>query len=155
VTHANPAAWRPGGRQVTDRVVRALAERGGMLGLSLYPLHLRNGPQTTLAEFCDMAARVADAIGTDHLGIGSDLCLGQPDTAVQWMREGKWTRPDPTQPRPAFPAQPDWFRDSHGFANLAHGLRASGFAPADIDAVLGANWLRFMRDAFQPRTPAS
>lgn len=154
VTHATPAFWRPGGRQVTERVLRALAESGGMLGLSLYPLHLRDGSQTTLADFCDMAAKVAGIIGVEHLGIGSDLCLGQPDAAVQWMREGKWTRPDPGQPRPAFPPQPAWFRDSHGFANLAHGLRGSGFTQGDVDAVLGCNWLRFMRDAFQPGAAA-
>jgi len=154
VTHATPAFWRQGGRQVSDLVLRALAESGGMLGLSLYPLHLAHGSDTTLAAFCDMAARVADIIGVRHLGIGSDLCQGQPDAAVQWMREGKWTRPDPAQPRPAFPPQPAWFRDSLGFDSLARGLRAGGFAAADVDLVLGGNWLRFMRDAFRPGGPA-
>jgi membrane dipeptidase len=150
VTHATPAYWRPGGRQVSDRVLRALGESGGMLGLSLYPLHLTDGSRTTLAAFCEMAAKVAEMIGVDKLGIGSDLCKGQSDTAVQWMREGKWIRPDPAQPRPTFPPQPAWFRDSRDFANLAAGLRAAGFAEAEVDMILGGNWLRFLKAAFRP-----
>jgi microsomal dipeptidase-like Zn-dependent dipeptidase len=150
VTHATPAAWRPGGRQVSDALMRALADSGGMLGLSVYPHHLRDGSATTLAAFCEMAARAAEVIGVGHLGIGSDLCLDQPDEMVAWMREGKWTRPDPKQPRPAFPPQPDWFQDARGFHGLADGLRAAGFAANDVEAILGTNWQRFFRAAFRP-----
>ena len=150
VTHATPASWRAGRRQVSETLMRALAHSGGMLGLSLYPRHLRDGPATTLAAFCEMAARAAEIVGVAHLGIGSDLCQDQPDEAVVWMREGKWTRPDPTQPRPTLPPQPGWFQDSRGFLNLAEGLRAAGFAAADVEAVLGTNWQRFFRAAFRP-----
>ena len=128
VTHATPAAWRPGGRQVSERLMRALAEGEGMLGLSLYPLHLADGSATTLEAFCAMAARAAEVMGVARLGIGSDLCQDRPDEAVQWMREGRWMRPDPAAPRPRFPEQPAWFRDSRGFDALESGLRAVGFS---------------------------
>lgn len=150
VTHATPADWRPGGRQVSNRLIRALAEREGMLGLSLYPLHLADGSATTLAAFCAMAARTAEAIGVARLGIGSDLCQDQPDAAVQWMREGRWMRPDPGAPRPRFPAQPDWFQDSRGFDALAEGLRAVGFSDDECGMILGGNWHRFLRAALRP-----
>ncbi len=150
IPHATPAAWRAGKRQVSETLMRALAESGGMLGRSLYPHHLRDGATTTLAAFCEMAARAAGIVGVARLGIGSDLCQDQPDEAVVWMREGKWTRPDPARPRPAFPPQPDWFQDSRGFLNLAEGLRGVGFAAADVEAILGANWQRFFRAAFRP-----
>jgi len=147
VTHATPSSWRAGRRQVSETLMRALADRGGMLGLSLYPHHLRDGSETTLAAFCEMAARTAEIVGMRHLGIGSDLCLDQPDSVLAWMREGKWTRA--TEPV-RFPAQPAWFRDSRGFLNLAEGLRAAGFAADDVEAVLGTNWQRFFRAAFRP-----
>jgi membrane dipeptidase len=150
ITHATPAAWRDGKRQVSETLMRALAQSGGMLGLSLYPHHLRDGSGTTLAAFCEMAARTAEIVGVRQLGIGSDLCQDQPDELLAWMREGKWTRPDPAQPPPKFPPQPAWFQDSRGFANLADGLRSAGFAPADVEAILGANWQRFFRAAFRP-----
>ena len=147
VTHATPAAWRPGGRQVSERLMRALAESEGMLGLSLYPLHLADGPATTLVSFCAMAARAAEVMGVARLGIGSDLCQDRPDEAVQWMREGRWMRPDSAAPRPRFPPQPDWFADSRGFDALEHGLRAVGFSEDACGMILGGNWQRFLRAA--------
>jgi membrane dipeptidase len=149
VTHATPADWRAGRRQVSARVMRALAESGGMLGLSLYPLHLRDGSETTLVAFCEMAARAAETMGVARLGIGSDLCQDQPDEAIAWMREGRWTRPDPAAPRPRLPPQPEWFRDSRGFDNLERGLRAVGFSAEETGMILGGNWHRFLRAALR------
>lgn len=150
VTHATPAAWRAGGRQVSARVMQALAESGGMLGLSLYPLHLRDGSETTLAAFCEMAAQAAEVMQVARLGIGSDLCQDRPDAAVQWMREGRWIRPDPSAPRPRFPSQPAWFQDSRGFDTLQSGLRDAGFSAQETAMILGENWHRFLHAALRP-----
>jgi microsomal dipeptidase-like Zn-dependent dipeptidase len=150
ITHATPAAWHAGKRQASETLLRTLAQGGGMLGLSLYPHHLRDGSDTTLEAFCEMAARMAEIVGVQHLGIGSDLCQDQPDAVLAWMREGKWTRPDPSQPSAKFPPQPAWFQDCRGFADLAEGLRRAGFAAADVEGILGTNWQRFFRAAFRP-----
>ena len=149
ITHATPSWWRAGKRQVSDTLMRALAQSGGMLGLSLYPHHLRDGSATTLAAFCEMAARTAEIVGPQRLGIGSDLCQDQPDGILAWMREGKWTRPDTAEAPPRFPPQPAWFQDSRGFAHLAEGLQAAGFSSTDVEAILGSNWQRFFRAAFR------
>ena len=146
VTHANPRWWRDTPRNVSRAFCRALAQNEGMLGLSLYPHHLPDGPATTLERFCAMAAEAAEAVGVSRLGIGSDLCQDQPDDVVRWMREGRWTRPDPTPI--AFPDQPRWFQDNRDFPRLADGLVAAGFRPEEAALVLGGNWLRFMTDAF-------
>jgi membrane dipeptidase len=153
ITHANPSWWRETGRNKSAKVVKALAESGGMLGLSIYPHHLRDGDATTLQDFCTMAAEVATMIGVDHLGIGSDLCQGQPDNVVQWMREGRWIRPAPGSPKITFPAQPSWFGDNRDFPGLAAGLKAAGFGDPDLAKVLGENWRNFMREAFKPGNP--
>ncbi len=152
ITHANPAAWRPTGRNLSRAVLDALAQSGGMLGLSLYPHHLKDGSATTLDSFCAMAAETAGLVGVGNLGIGSDLCQDQPDEVVRWMREGRWMRPDPAPV--VFPPQPAWFRDNRDFPRLAEGLRGVGFSPEEIAAVLGGNWYRFLSQAFQPE-PAS
>ena len=148
VSHANPSWWRETGRNKSRTVLKALAESGGMLGLSLYPHHLAAGSGTTLDSFCAMAAEVAGLIGIQNLGIGSDLCQDQPDSVVRWMREGRWTDPDPAPV--TFPPQPAWFRDNRDFPKLADGLHAAGFSTDDVAAILGRNWYRFMREAFRP-----
>jgi len=92
ITHANPHSWAPALRNKKDDILKPLAASGGMLGFSLYPHHLRNKSACTLQDFCEMVARTADLIGAEHLGIGSDLCQHQPDSVVEWMRTGRWTK---------------------------------------------------------------
>lgn len=156
VTHANPFAWRVTARNKSDTVLRALAQSGGMLGLSLYPHHLKDGSACTLESFATMVARLAEMIGPEHIGIGSDLCQDQPDSVVEWMRNGRWTRvgADAGSP-PVFPPQPDWFHDNRDFNNIRAGLRSVGFSEAETAEIMGGNWLRFFSDAFAPREPGS
>ena len=92
ITHANPSFWHKAIRNKSNEVLKALSDTGGMFGFSLYPHHLKNGSLCTLESFCNMICRTAELIGTDNIGIGSDLCQDQPDSVVEWMRIGRWTK---------------------------------------------------------------
>ena len=156
ITHANPASWHPARRNKSDIVLKALAESGGMLGLSLYPHHLKGGSQCSLAEFCDMAARAVDVMGAGNVGIGSDLCQDQPDNIVEWMRVGRWTKVidygEGSADAPGFPPMPDWFGDNRDFGNIAEGLKNRGMSEAEVAGIMGGNWMRFYADSFGPES---
>mgnify|MGYP000371179097 FL=1 len=158
ITHANPASWHPARRNKSDTVLKALAESGGMLGLSLYPHHLKGGSQCSLAEFCDMAARAIDVMGPANVGIGSDLCQDQPDSIVEWMRVGRWTKAidygEGSADAPGFPPMPDWFGDNRDFGNIAEGLKGRGMSEAEVAGIMGGNWMRFFADSFGPQGAA-
>ncbi|NND21549.1 MAG: membrane dipeptidase, partial [Silicimonas sp.] len=47
ITHANPFDWSPALRNKKDDVIRAVTERGGMFGFSLYPHHLKDKSDCT------------------------------------------------------------------------------------------------------------
>ncbi len=147
ITHANPHVWAPALRNKKDDVLRALTQSGGMLGFSFYPHHLKDKSACTLQSFCEMVARTAETFGVEHLGIGSDLCQDQPDSVVEWMRVGRWSKEidygEGSASAPGFPPMPDWFHDNRDFGNIESGLREVGFADGDVDAVMGGNWLRF------------
>ena len=132
ITHANPAAWHPARRNKSDAVIRAVTERGGMLGFSLYPHHLKGGSDCTLESFCRMIAEAAENYGAAHLGLGSDLCQDQPDSVVEWMRVGRWTKEidygEGSAAAPGFPPMPAWFRDNRDFGRIEAGLGAVGFS---------------------------
>jgi microsomal dipeptidase-like Zn-dependent dipeptidase len=158
ITHANPSSWHDVPRNKSDAVLKALGESGGMLGFSLYPLHLKGGSGCTLRSFCEMVARTAELMGVERIGIGSDLCQDQPDSVVEWMRVGRWTRDSRGASGPlgaaVFPPQPDWFRDNTQFAGIASGLAEVGFAQPDIDRIMGGNWLDFFERSFCPQAEA-
>jgi membrane dipeptidase len=156
ITHANPAWWHNVPRNKSDAVLKALAGRGGMLGLSLYPHHLAGGSAATLESFTAMVAELASRIGVGHIGIGSDLCQGQPDSVVEWMRNGRWTKAatDIGLGKAVFPPQPAWFRDNRDFGNIREGLAQRGFASEEVGMIMGGNWYRFFEQSFseQPKS---
>ena len=157
ISHANPAWWHPARRNKSDAVLQALAASGGMLGLSLYPHHLKGGSGCAIEDFCHMVARTAERIGVGHLGFGSDLCQDQPASVVQWMRNGRWTREtdygEGSAAEAGFPPQPEWFRDNRDWPNLIAGLRAVGFGDDEVAMIAGGNWLRFFETSFTPAAP--
>ncbi len=156
ITHANPKNWHPGLRNKTDEILKVLGESGGMFGFSMYPHHLKDGTNCSLNSFCEMIARTADLMGADNIGIGSDLCQDQPDSIVEWMRVGRWSKEidygEGSENNAGFPPQPDWFKDNRDFGNIELGLREMGFSQDETAKVMGANWLRFFDENFGPTT---
>ncbi|WP_298361689.1 membrane dipeptidase [uncultured Litoreibacter sp.] len=152
ITHANPDWWHPALRNKSDDVIRALTEAGGMLGFSMYPHHLKDGTVCTLKSFCEMIAEAASRYGAQHLGIGSDLCQDQPDSVVTWMRNGRWSKEmdygEGSAAQAGFPEQPEWFVDNRDMPNLTKGLLDAGFDQAEVDGIMGGNWLRFYDSSF-------
>ena len=149
ITHANPTFWHSAKRNKSNDLLKTLAESNGMLGLSLYAHHLKNSSNCTLESFCEMAARTAEIMGVKNIGIGSDLCLNQPSSVVEWMRNGTWTKTknygEGSKEKPEFPKQPDWFIDARGFKNLETGLKKAGFNEEDTNDILGNNWFNFYK----------
>lgn len=152
VSHANPRFFHDALRNKSDEVIRALGASGGMLGFSLYPLHLKNGGDCTLNEFCTMVARTAEMIGVDHIGIGSDLCVNQPISILHWMRNGRWSKEtdygEAKAGNVAWPQQPNWFQNASHMGNLTQGLLDIGFNETDVGKIMGGNWLRFFEETW-------
>ena len=149
ITHANPSFWHPAKRNKSNDLLKTLSESGGMLGLSLYPHHLKDNTNCTIESFCEMVAKTADIMDIKNIGIGSDLCLNQPDTIVEWMRNGTWSKSknygEGSKNKPGFPNQPEWFQDARGFENIENGLKKIGFSDIETHGILGNNWYNFYK----------
>ena len=149
ITHANPIFWHAAKRNKSNDLLKTLSESGGMLGLSLYPHHLKDNTNCTIESFCEMVARTAEIMELKNIGIGSDLCLDQPDTVVEWMRNGTWSKSknygEGSKNKPGFPKQPEWFEDARGFKNIENGLKKIGFSNSETHGILGNNWYNFYK----------
>ena len=152
ITHANPSNWFDALRNKSDDVLKSLAQSGGMLGFSMYPHHLKDKSDCQIEDFCGMIARTADMIGVERIGFGSDLCQDQPDTVVEWMRNGTWTREkdfgEGSTSFTGFPEQPNWFKDNRDFKNILNCLRKTGFSEIEVKRIAGLNWLEFFEKSF-------
>ena len=149
ITHANPSFWHEALRNKSDFLLKKLSESGGILGLSLYSHHLKDGTNCKLENFCEMVAKTAEIMEVKNIGIGSDLCLNQPDSVVEWMRNGTWSKStnygEGSKKKPGLPKQPDWFLDARGFNNLESGLKKIGFNKQEVEGILGNNWFNFYK----------
>ena len=153
ISHANPSFWHPAKRNKSNNILKKLAENNGMLGFSLYPHHLNNSSLCSIEDFCLMIAKTADFMGIDNIGFGSDLCQDQPDSIVEWMRVGKWTKEidygEGSASNPGFPGMPSWFKDNRDWDNIIVGLKKHGFSNQEINKIKGENWLSFFRKSFR------
>ena len=149
ITHANPNFWYEAKRNKSNDLLKTLSDSGGMLGLSLYAHHLKGGTNCKLESFCEMVAKTAEIMSVKNIGIGSDLCINQPDSIVEWMRNGTWTKAknfgEGSKNKPGFPDQPEWFLDARGFKNLEMGLKKVGFNIEEVNGILGNNWYNFYK----------
>lgn len=145
ITHANPIWFVDNPRNKPDEVIRAVTERGGVLGCCLYPLVI-GGERATLEGFCQMVARLIDELGPDHVALGSDCTRNWGTDYVGWLRNGRWQ--PPTQPPPTWPAWPAWFSRPEDFPRVTEGLIATGMDDSTITSVLGGNWLRLFDEVF-------
>ena len=125
-----------------------------MPGFSLYPHHLKDKSGGRRASFCQMIADTVEKFGIDHFGIGSDLCQDQPDSVVEWMRVGRWSKDidygEGSATDPGFPPMPDWFHDNRDFGTIAEGLAEVGMNDTEVAAIMGRNWYRVFAGHFSP-----
>lgn len=154
ISHANPSFFHDAKRNKSDKVLKAVADNDGLLGFSAYPFHLKNGPDCTLQDYCDMIARTVDLMGIEHVGLGTDLCQNQPTSVLEWMRNGRWSKEmdygEGSANNAGWPSPLAWLHDSRDFPNLVEGLRAKGFDEQEIARIMGGNWVALLERATKP-----
>lgn len=88
-SHSNCRALNPHPRSLTDEMIRALADRGGVMGLNLCPEFLTGNLEQQRSAVDDLARQLryrinvgglaCAAIGTDFDGIGGELEIASAD----------------------------------------------------------------------------
>ncbi len=86
ITHAGCAAIRPHPRNKSDVLLRALSDRGGVVGI--YELsYLTERRQPTIETYMAHLTHALNVCGEDHVGIGSDTAITPFDTSPESLRE--------------------------------------------------------------------
>ncbi len=121
-THSNAHAVTPSTRNLTDRQLAVIAERGGMVGLNFATVFLRPDGKRSPAMGWDPVLRHLDHLiehlGEDHVGFGSDF-----DGAMV----------------------PDGITDVAGLPNLLAAMAAHGYDDALIAKLRWSNWINVLQ----------
>jgi membrane dipeptidase len=141
VSHAACRAHLDHPRNVSDEQMRALAERGGVLGMMLHPLVI-DVQTPTIDRAIDHLDHAVEVMGIEHVGLGGDFtrqvvrALGFVDPPDALLPEGM-----------AIDAALDGLVGPEDYPNLVDALRRRGYAGDRLEAVLSGNFLRFLASA--------
>ena len=107
-SHSGAKAVHESARNLRDDQIRAVAAKGGVIGLNGFPAFVGNRRWPPVDDLIDHAAHIASLVGTDHLSVGIDYYHGQwpfasaKESAAMYaeaLRSGRWrsgTYPKPT-----------------------------------------------------------
>lgn len=125
-SHSNCRAIVPGERQISDEIIRAIASRGGMIGINFFdrfliPPSAQDERRATLLDVTRHMKHICDLTGSAaHVGLGTDMDggLGREQIPVE-------------------------IETSADLPRVADALAAGGFSDHDVNAIMGENWVRF------------
>ena len=155
ITHAGCAAIYPHPRNKSDQVLRAVAARGGVIGIYDLPFLCSPARQPTVDDYAAHLFHALDVCGEDHVGIGSDAVLAGFDTSPANMRRYLAVVADrkargigaPGEERPPLVVGMNTPRRAE---RVAEALAAKRLPSRIIDKVLGANWLAAFKRTWAP-----
>jgi membrane dipeptidase len=154
ISHTGCRSLHDNPRNVWDAELKALAEKGGVIGIYWMPFLAANSRATT-ADLVRHMRHAVNVCGEDHVAIGTDNILGKTVIDDEARKRQKAFFEDRKARGIAAPGEgADIFNivaelDSHlRFRLLADALEADGWPATRIEKVMGANLLRLYRDTW-------
>lgn len=151
ITHAGARALWDIPRLKSDAVLKAVADTGGVIGISAAP-HTTisvDHPRHSILSVLDHFRYCVDLVGIDHVGFGPDTLYG--DHVALHHTFGPLLQPPGEQAAPApeheqVPYVDGLENPTECFHNLAAHLVQDGLNDEDVVKVLGGNTLRALRE---------
>ncbi|MCK5392435.1 MAG: dipeptidase [Deltaproteobacteria bacterium] len=126
-THSNARAITDHKRNLSDKQLKAISERGGVIGIVLYNYFLKIGEKTpTLEEVFAHADYMVNLCGEDHVGIGSDM----DGARIEDFPQGLKTVAD-------LPKIAEYFCDK-------------GYSEDRVEKIMSGNFLRVLKTNLKP-----
>lgn len=145
ITHTNARALVPGHPRVkTDEAIRKVGPNGGVIGITGVRMFVKVDEPTTIEHFLDHFDHVKKLIGSQHLGVGSDIDLygydSMPAEANKQLRAGY-------KGSYAFREKIDIEGINHPkrMFDLTEGLIRRKYSDGEIEGILGGNFSRVLK----------
>ncbi len=141
-------------RNKTDEQLEALADNGGVVGITFFPPLVRREPashrvaESTVEDVLDHIDYAVDLIGVDHVGFGTDLddrSLDRGETPpTSALRHYRPTHPEVygAGQTDVYDPYPEGVHRHTELETLTEGLINRGYTDEEIGKILGGNFLR-------------
>ena len=152
ITHSGCSAVYEHPRSKQDAELRAMADKGGVLGLYMMPFLNPEGPATA-DDFYRHIEHAVNVCGEDHVGIGTDNSI-TPTVDDETYRATLQGFADERQrlgigaPREHELLFVPELNDPTRMRMVAEGLMARGHGEARVEKILGGNWMRLFGEVW-------
>ena len=154
ITHAGCTAVADLPRNKNDTTLRALAERGGVVGIYFMP-YLRTSGQQMAADVVAHIEHALDVAGEDHVGIGTDGAISAVELTDEYKKafaseiaeRRKNGISAPGETTAVYTFVPD-LNTPRRLETLATLLARRGRSERIVDKVLGGNFLRLFNETW-------
>lgn len=140
-------------RAKTDEQIRAMADKGGVMGIIClgYMIGPDPGGKTTLDTYIDHIDHAVKIAGIESVGVATDFAI-QGLEADGATREN-WYVPRLTRFKPSYQVRwPPWIPEldqPERYKHVARALNKRGYSEGDIEKILGLNWLRYFKETLR------
>jgi membrane dipeptidase len=148
ITHTGCRALADLPRNVADRELRALADKGGVVGIYFMPF-LRESGQPHAQDVIRHLEYAVSVCGEDHVGVGTDGSISGKEINDAFREAHRQFIESRRQAGIAAPGEsPDVFNlvpeynDPRRFKTLADNLAGRGWSDSRIEKILGGNFAR-------------
>ncbi len=151
-SHSGCYALCPHPRNVPDRNIRAMADRGGVFCVFNQSAWLTRDPTISIDHFIAHVARVIQLGGEDHVGVGTDgdvvdMSAMRPDEVQR--HQALFDRDRADQPQLTWPVKhmrvPELSHPQR-LLHLAQALDTRGYKPRVIEKIIGGNYVRLFKE---------
>jgi membrane dipeptidase len=153
MTHTGAAAVHAHPRTKTDAQLRALAAKGGVVGIFDLPYLTASPRQPTVADYMQHLEHVLGVCGEEHVGIGSDVDIEPFDTSAKGMAEFQKVQEErqkaglaaPEEDRPLYV---EGMNTALRLEVIADQLLKRGYSATATEKVLGGNFARVFAEVW-------
>jgi membrane dipeptidase len=157
ISHSACRAIVDNPRCVSDQVIRALADRGGVMGVFMMSMFLTRAEVPTPADFVAHVKHLVKTGGIEAAAIADDYPItGLKEAQTKGNREAArgyadWWATSHARGIPGFEQPPlhaviPEFNSLDRIPHVQRALERGGFTASEIDKILSANWLRILRE---------
>jgi len=140
VSHTAIRALVDNPRCVTDEQMKAVAEKGGTIGITTFSPFIREDRQPTLDDYLDHYDYAINLIGEDHVTFATDWFDGK--TRTNWA--SPWFYPEVTRGKKYGGLGLEGFSKRDELVNIVAGFRKRGYSGERIKKILGGNFMRVL-----------
>lgn len=140
-------------RSKTDEQIRAMADKGGMMGVIClgYMIGPDPGGKTTLDTYVDHIEHAIKIGGIDHVGVATDFAI--EGLEANGATRENWYVPRLTRFKPSYEVRwPPWIPEldtPERYKHVARLLDKRGHSTGNIEKILGGNWLRYFGETLK------